>query len=63
MTLAATGAEAVKYCLTQSYDVVLMDFNMPHLNGIELTKLLLKIDGQQAHLSTGESGIAAQGFK
>ncbi len=37
---ANDGAEAVKICLAQPPDLVLMDLNMPNMNGFDATKTL-----------------------
>lgn len=42
--IANDGLEAVKMASAKNYSVVLMDLNMPKMNGIEATKLL-KIGG------------------
>ena len=39
---AGNGREAVRLVTERRPDVVIMDVNMPHLNGIEATRLLLK---------------------
>jgi CheY-like chemotaxis protein len=39
---ASDGAKAVEVCLKQKPDLVLMDLNMPNMNGIEATKSLRK---------------------
>lgn len=36
-TLVADGSEAVKACISDNYDVVLMDIDMPVMNGWEAT--------------------------
>lgn len=38
--IAENGAKAVEMALEKSYDLILMDINMPELNGIEATKKL-----------------------
>ncbi len=41
---AADGKEAMNLISKNSYDVVLMDINMPNMNGIEATKKIFKIN-------------------
>ena len=40
--IAEDGAAAVAECKNKEYDLVLMDENMPNMNGIEATKLIRK---------------------
>ncbi len=40
--MANDGAEAVEKSLARSYDVILMDVQMPKLDGLEATQLLRK---------------------
>ncbi len=40
VTIAQDGDEAVQRALTQSFDMILMDIQMPNMNGYEATKLL-----------------------
>jgi two-component system chemotaxis response regulator CheY len=44
---AADGAEAVKYCRAANVDLILMDWNMPNLTGIEALKQI-RADGSKA---------------
>ena len=34
------GKEAVDYCLAHEVDIALLDVRMPHMNGVEATKLI-----------------------
>ena len=42
--IANDGLEAIKAFENSKYDLILMDENMPNLNGIEATKTILKIE-------------------
>ncbi len=46
ITLAESGFEAYKQAQDTKFDVGLIDFRMPGMNGIELTKLLVNKDPQ-----------------
>ena len=41
-SLARNGQIAIDECLEKSFDIILMDINMPILNGIEATNILRK---------------------
>jgi len=38
--IAADGLIALEMCRTKKYDLILMDENMPNMNGMEATKIL-----------------------
>ncbi|MEN8126457.1 MAG: response regulator [Planctomycetota bacterium] len=40
VTLADNGAEAVEQCASQTFDIILMDMQMPSLNGYDATRQL-----------------------
>ncbi len=42
--VANNGKEAIDKCISQSYDVVLLDLNLPDIDGIEVLKRLKEID-------------------
>lgn len=46
VTTAIDGEEAIQYVKDTVYDIIVTDFNMPGMNGIELTKEILKINPQ-----------------
>lgn len=40
---AGSAAEAIKMCHEQDFDIIFMDINMPDMNGMEATEVLLKM--------------------
>ena len=44
---AATGFEALRVLATQAFDVVIVDVNMPDINGLELLSFMKKSPRQQ----------------
>lgn len=46
VTTAIDGEEAIQHVKNTVYDIIVTDFNMPGMNGIELTKEILKINPQ-----------------
>lgn len=58
---AANGQEAILACLSAMPDVVLLDWNMPVMNGIEFLRALRAVPGGEAPVvvfCTTESDIA-----
>ncbi len=45
-SMAYDGLEAIKEFSTNKYDAILMDENMPNMNGMEATKRILEIESQ-----------------
>ena len=45
--VVANGKEAVQACLEQRYDLILMDCQMPVLNGLDATRLIRELDIRQ----------------
>lgn len=55
--MACDGMEALNKLATNNYDVVIMDYHMPNLNGCEATRILRDRECQQRH--TAVIGLTA----
>ena len=42
---AEDGVEALEICHDQNFDIIVTDFNMPNMNGIDFIKNLRSVDG------------------
>jgi len=61
--IANDGTEAIKKFKERKYDVILMDENMPNMNGMEATKLILEHEKQNALKHTPIIALTANALK
>jgi CheY-like chemotaxis protein/anti-sigma regulatory factor (Ser/Thr protein kinase) len=61
--MAHDGIEAIEKFKTGSYDLILMDENMPNLNGTEATKEILKIEKEKGLAHTPIISLTANALK
>gem|GEM_PF-1508974 len=61
--MAASGLEAIEKFKTNKYDIILMDENMPGLNGTATTKEILKIEKKQDLKHTPIISLTANALK
>jgi two-component system sensor histidine kinase BarA len=60
LTLAFSGADAVSLCKDNEFDLILMDVQMPHMDGLEATKQIRQTD---LNLGTPIIAVTAHAFK
>lgn len=60
LTLAFSGADAVLQCKEHEFDLILMDVQMPHMDGLEATK---QIRQTELNLGTPIIAVTAHAFK
>ncbi len=61
--IANDGLEAIKAFENHHYDLILMDENMPNLNGIEATKTILKLEKERGLTHTPIVALTANALK
>ncbi|MEA3289557.1 MAG: response regulator [Campylobacterota bacterium] len=61
--IASDGIEAVEAFKSAKYDAILMDENMPNMNGIEATKLILEHEKQNNLIHTPIIALTANAVK
>ena len=61
--IASNGQEAVEMFKTESYDIVLMDENMPIMNGVEATRLILSYEAEKKLPHTPIIALTANALK
>jgi len=62
VTVVATGREAVTAMTHVSYDVVLMDCQMPELDGLAATRIIRAQESQAGHEPTPIIALTANAF-
>ena len=60
LTLAFSGADAVAQCKEHEFDLILMDVQMPHMDGLQATKQIRQTD---LNLGTPIIAVTAHAFK
>ena len=60
LTLCSNGADAVAQCEAHSFDIILMDVQMPHMDGLQATQLIRKTD---LNIGTPIIAVTAHAFK
>jgi two-component system sensor histidine kinase BarA len=60
LTLALSGADAVEQCKELEFDLILMDVQMPHMDGLEATK---RIRQTELNIGTPIIAVTAHAFK
>ncbi len=61
--VANDGLEAIELFESKKYDAILMDENMPHMNGIEATKRILELEKQKGLSHTPIIALTANALK
>ncbi|WP_100642674.1 hybrid sensor histidine kinase/response regulator [Alteromonas facilis] len=60
LTLSPSGEDAVEHCQSTEFDVILMDVQMPHMDGLQATKLIRR---SELNAGTPIIAVTAHAFK
>ncbi|MBT0586115.1 response regulator [Alteromonas sp. SM 2104] len=60
LTVAISGAEAVALCQSTAFDIILMDVQMPNMDGLQATKMIRKTEH---NIGTPIIAVTAHAFK
>lgn len=63
LTMATNGSEAVKAFQEQEFDIILMDINMPILNGLDASKKIREIEQHQNGKKVKIIALTAYGYE
>lgn len=63
INIASDGFEAIEAFKTNRYDLILMDENMPNMNGIEATKAILELEKENGLRHTPVIALTASALK
>jgi len=61
--IANDGLEAIEAFKNKKYDAILMDENMPNMNGVEATKVILEIEKEKSLVHTPIIALTANALK
>ena len=56
VVMASSGVEALEYFVDSTFDVVLMDVEMPDMDGLQVTRALRKLEAERSSSAGGASG-------
>ena len=63
VVVAKNGEVAVKYCQSTNFDIILMDVQMPRMDGLTATRLIKELEAKQNRRPTPILGMTANAMK